>query len=163
MTIIGYIGNHSNDALSARLGWALVRLAQVGDKYRRVTHCEVLFSGSPSEATIGGASVRDGGVRIKQTSLSHGSWVVLDVPAWDRSKAWEFIASQGGMKYDWRGALATVLWLLPNSKAAWFCSEIMAFSVGLIDAHRYKPSTLFALAESLPGTRNITEEFFKGP
>lgn len=160
MIIIGYVGDHKKDTLATRLGWALVRLAQVGDLYHKVTHCEALWSGSWRQAVIEGASVRDGGVRIKVVDLTPGHWIVLDVPAWDQTRAMMFVRAKRAAPYDWRGALATVLWLLPGSKTAWFCSELLAAAAGLLDPQRYKPSTLFALAASLPGTRDITAEFF---
>jgi hypothetical protein len=161
MVLIGYIGTHRKDSLTARLGWVLVRLAQAGDTYRRVTHCDAMLSGIHADATIGGASVREGGVRIKRTELTPGSWIVLDVPAWDSATAWRRIVEAEGQPYDWRGAAATAFWFLPHSRKAWFCSELLAHAAGLIDPHRYKPSNLFAVAASLPGTRDITAEVFR--
>lgn len=161
MILLGYIGNHRKDTLSARLGWALVRMAQAGEMFKRVTHCEAALIGKASDVTMGGASLREGGVRIKRAALTPGHWVVLDVPSWDSATAWKAIVALQGRRYDWRGAAATVLWFLPHSRSAWFCSELLAHAAGLVDAHRYKPATLFALAASLPGTRDITAEFFE--
>ena len=160
MRIIGYIGRHEKDSLLARLGWGLVRLAQVGEQYRRVTHCEMLLGGTWSSALIGGASLRDGGVRIKQTDLTPGNWIVLEVPAWDEKEARRRLEAEVGAGYDKPGAMATIFWFIAHSLSKWFCSELLAYLAGLMDAHRYKPSTLFALAASLPGTRDITDEVF---
>lgn len=163
MIILGYVGNHSQDTLTARLGWALVRLAQVRETYGRVTHCEMLLEGYWRDALIAGASLRDGGVRIKQTDLTPGNWIVLDVPSWSEEEARRRLEPELGKRYDARGALATILWFVAHSLAKWFCSELLAHMAALIDPHRYKPSTLFALAASLPGTRDVTAVFFGEP
>lgn len=161
MRILGYVGDHKKDSVLARLGWGLVRLAQVGEKYQRVTHCEWLIGGDWRDALIAGASLRDGGVRMKRTDLTSGNWIVLDVPAWSDEEAMRRLKPEVGAGYDSRGAVATILWFITHSLAEWFCSELLAHLAGLFDAHRYKPATLFALAVSLPGTRDITHEVFK--
>lgn len=39
MIILGYVGNHAQDSLAVRLGWAATRLVQRG-QFARVTHVE---------------------------------------------------------------------------------------------------------------------------
>ena len=163
MIILAYIGNHRKDGTAARIGWALVRLAQIGAKFRRVTHVESLLAGPWHSATIASSSLRDGGVRIKRdVRLTPGHWIAINVPAWDTEDAIDWFEHHQGQRYDWRGALATVFWFLPQSLLEWFCNEAVAAPHGVVDGHRLTPAAFVALALSVPGSRVITEEFFKG-
>lgn len=161
MKILGYIGDHQKDGITARLGWALVRLAQVGATYRRVTHTEALLSGSAASATIASSSLRDGGVRVKTTALNPAHWVVIDVPTWDEVAAASWFEVHAGEPYDRMGAMASVLWFLPHALEAWFCNEAVGAAVGLIDPHGMPPSMFMAIARLQPGARDVTAEFFK--
>lgn len=161
MIILGYIGKHRKDDIAARAGWALVRLAQVRATYRRVTHVEAVLAGTAAACTIASASLRDKGVRIKTTDMTAGSWIAIDVPGWSSVATAEWFAEHSGERYDWRGALASVLWFLPHKAAQWFCNESIGAAVGLVDPHRLTPAAFMALAMSLPGSRDVTAEFFK--
>lgn len=163
MIVLAYIGNHRKDGITARIGWGLVRLAQIGAKYRRVTHVESLLVGPWHSASIASSSLREGGVRIKRdVRLTPGHWIAIDVPAWDTEDAIDWFAEHEGQPYDWRGALATALWFLPHGVRSWFCNEAVAAPHGVVDGHRLTPAAFIALALSMPGSRVITEEFFNG-
>lgn len=60
MKVALYCGDHKNDTLAVRLGWALTRLVQKGN-YANVTHCEaILDENADGTVTIASASIRDG-------------------------------------------------------------------------------------------------------
>ena len=164
MKVLAFIGQHNKDDITARLGWALVRLAQIGARFRRTTHVEALLHGPWYAATIASSSLRDGGVRVKRdVRLNPAHWMVVDVPAWDVNRAIDWFDIHAGAPYDWRGAVATVFWFLPDSKRSWFCNEAIAAPHGLIDAHRQTPAEFIAHCMSLPGSRDVTTEFFSTP
>jgi len=164
MIVLGYIGDHKKDTLSVRLGWALVRIAQCrSGTYRKVTHTELVLDGVTCRgATIASASIRDGGVRTKTVDLEPGNWIALEVPAWEpaRGTARAWFAQHDGEGYDAIGALATRLWWLRQVIEKWFCNEADGAAVGLLDPAQYLPAQFFAIAASLPGTRDVTAEFF---
>lgn len=162
MIVLAYVGDHRKDGLAARIGWALVRLAQIGATWRRVTHVEAVLVGRGRHCTIASASLRDGGVRIKpDADLTPAHWVAIDVPHWSTEAAIDWFTEHGGEPYDWRGALATLFWFLPHSVRSWFCNEAVAAPHGVVDGHRLTPAAFVALVLSMPGSRVITEEFFK--
>ena len=161
MKLLAFVGKHAKDDLIARLGWALVRLAQVGARYKRTTHVEALLYGPWHSAAIASSSLREGGVRVKRdVRLNPAHWLVIDVPSWDVDVAIDWFDAHKGAPYDWRGAMATVLWFLPHSPKSWFCNESVAAPFGLIDAHRMTPAEFVAVSMSLPGSRDVTSEFF---
>lgn len=164
MKVLAFIGQHSKDGPFARLFWSVVRFFQMGATYSRVTHAEALLYGTWDRAAIASASMRDGGVRTKRdVRLNPTHWLVLDVPAWEVDKAIDWFNQHDGASYDWRGALATVLWFLPHSEKSWFCNEAIAAPFGVVDAQRQMPSSFIALCMSLPGSRDVTAEFFSTP
>lgn len=164
MKVLAFTGRHTKDDLTARVGWALVRLAQAGARYKRTTHVESLLSEPWYSATIASSSLRDGGVRVRHgVRLNPAHWMVIDIPIWDVDKAIDWYASHEGARYDWRGAVATIFWFLPDSKTRWFCNEAVAAPFGLIDAHRQTPAAFIATLMSLPGSQDVTAEFFAEP
>lgn len=79
MIILGYVGNHAQDTLAVRLGWAATRLVQRG-QFARVTHVEGYYGANDQgQAIIASASLRDGGVRVKSAALDPANWVAIDV------------------------------------------------------------------------------------
>lgn len=129
MKVALFIGNHSKDSWTIRLGWFLTRLTQRG-RFRNVTHSEAILEDHPDgTTTIGSASLREGGVRMKRCTLNKSNWMVVNVPTWsaEKAKAW-FIEHQGA-KYDKRGALATILPCLGGDSNSYFCHESVGESV----------------------------------
>lgn len=155
MIVLGYIGDHAADSLSVRMGWAVTRLAQRG-RFKQVTHVEGYYGTDENgRAIIASASVRDGGVRIKHTSISMENWIAIDVPSWDAKSSIAFVKSHVGKKYDMRGALATVL-LSGHSDDRWFCNEIIGASVGVTSPEIFGPAQFMALAVSIPGAAIVS-------
>ncbi len=154
MIILGYVGDHAQDSLAVRLGWAATRLVQRG-QFARVTHVEGYYGADDQgRSIIASASLRDGGVRVKPASLTREHWLAAEVPCWDAKRSLAFILPHVGEKYDTRGALATVF-LSGQDADRWFCNEIVGASVGLISPDIFGPAQFFALALSLPGARLV--------
>lgn len=154
MIILGYVGNHAQDTLSARLGWAATRLVQRG-QFARVTHVEGYYGANDQgQAIIASASLRDGGVRVKAADLTRVNWVAVDVPCWGAKRSLAFILPHVGEKYDLRGALATVF-LSGQDDDRWFCNELLGASAGLVSPDIFGPAQFFALALSMPGARLV--------
>lgn len=69
MRVACFIGDHAKDDLLTRIGWVGTRLVQKGS-FQRVTHVEaILEEHEDGQVTIGSASLRDGGVRVKTVKL----------------------------------------------------------------------------------------------
>lgn len=131
MKLALYTSTHKLDGPMARLGWALIRLVQEG-KYADVTHVEaILEEHENGEVTIASASVRDGGVRMKRTTLNPGHWIIVDVPQWDAEKARQWFIEHDGELYDIRGAFASAMPIQWSQKGRWFCNQAVGAAVGL--------------------------------
>lgn len=135
MKVALYIGNHTKDEPSVRLGWWLTRLVQKG-QYSNVTHVEaILAEHEDGSVTIGSSTLRKeaknkkSGVRTKQTKLNPDHWIIIDVPHWDAVKAAQWFADHDGEDYDWRGAFASCMPFSWGRKNEWFCNGAVAASV----------------------------------
>ncbi len=154
MIILGYVGNHAQDTLAVRLGWAATRLVQRG-QFARVTHVEGYYGAvAEGRAYIASASLRDGGVRAKYATLDPANWVAIDVPCWDAKNSLDFILAHVGELYDMRGAVATVF-LSGQDGDRWFCNELLGASVGLVSPEIFGPAQFLALALSMPGAKIV--------
>lgn len=90
------------------------------------------------------ASKRDGNqVRQKRIDFKAGHWVRLHT-AHDPARAWAISSSYIGHPYDTLGAVMSGLHVPRHIRGAWFCSELIAHSLGLPQAHRYHPGLLWA-------------------
>lgn len=160
MIVLGYVGDHAQDTLLTRAGWAITRVAQRG-VFEAVTHVEACFGvNSAKLAHIGSASLRDGGVRVKHAWLTEGHWIAINVPTWNTDASRQFIEARIGDKYDTRGALATVL-LGGQDGARWFCNEIVGASVGLVSPEIFGPAQFMSIALSMPDA-HVIDLFKKG-
>lgn len=154
MIVLGYVGNHAQDTLAVRTGWAITRSVQRGE-FRKVTHVEACFGFNAANlAHIGSASLRDRGVRAKHAWLTKGNWVGINVPTWDADKSRTFIEDHIGELYDTRGAVATAL-LGAQDENRWFCNEIVGAAVGLVSPHIFGPAQFMAIALSMPGAHMV--------
>lgn len=170
MIVLGYIGNHRKDGFMARLGWGLIRLGQSKHRFGKVTHTEAVLCGQWWNCTIASATARDDAtIRIKTTELNPEHWIVLDVPLWDREKSETWFKANVGTPYSKLGAAASasmlVAMVLDIAKVdvltlgSW-CSRAVPESVGVQGAEDLSPSEVFTLAWALPGTVDITVQFF---
>ena len=126
----------------------------------RYSHVEYVYDYNPA-TRIGkcwASSPRDGGVRRALIALKPEHWDVYkwtgplpdslgdgsveDIFAWFTPKE--------GMKYDWIGAVATIVRLLKQSETKYFCSEILAEMFGFLKPYLFTPRKLFeALSDHL--------------
>jgi hypothetical protein len=163
MKVLAFVGQHNKDDFTARLGWAIVRLAQLGARYKRATHVESLVVGPWYSATIASSSVRDGGVRIKRdVRLDPKNWIVIDMPMWDTEDTIDWHALHDGAEYSWSGSTATIVWFLPHDKERKNCVAAVGEPHGVIDVHRMTTAAFIALCFSMGGM-DITEQFFSTP
>ncbi len=160
MLIAHYIGPAKPGAL-AYLGWWAIRLGQKGP-YSEVTHTEAIHQlHTDGSLTIASSSLADNGVRIKRTHLTPGHWIITDVPEWrtQASVDWFERAIKTGMRYDKRGALAT---MLPGNQQddKVFCTEAV-LSPFMCAPHYYSPSLGLSLCLSLG--HDVTQEVLREP
>lgn len=88
-----------------------------------------------------------GGVRVKKMELPSEKWDLIplhDATRADLDRIWQ--AAQG-KRYDWAGAIGTVL-KIRQRPDKWFCSEFCAAVMGIPDGWRFSPNDLAALAKS---------------
>jgi len=153
-----YIGDHSKDTGLDRLGCRITRWVQKGP-LGIVTHVEAIHAEhGDGSMTIASASLRDGGVRSKDVTLTPGNWMIVDVPQWSLQQSQAWFALHAGERYDLRGALAT---MLPGAGVwnRWFCNEAVGASVGLMQPGTFGPHHFAAIALTL-GT-DVTAAFFE--
>jgi hypothetical protein len=158
MLIAHYIGRHAGDTLSIRAGWAVVRAVQRGP-WRRATHVEAIHEvHDDGTVTIASSTLREGGVRSKRTTLTRGSWLVVDVPSWDVADSIALLNQTRGSRYDVRGAVATVL-PFRQRPGEWFCTEWVAAPY-LRASGLFGPAQLAAITLSI-GV-DVTENIVRG-
>jgi hypothetical protein len=149
MKVALFIGEHTKDNPTVRLGWWLTRMVQKGE-FSRVTHVEaILAEHEDGSVTIGSASLREGGVRFKRCHLTPEHWIIVDVPRWDAAKAAQWFAEHDGEKYDWRGAFASCMPFAWGRKNEWFCNGAVGESVGLNSSEIFGPSQFASICESI--------------
>ena len=158
MKIACFIGDHAKDDILTRIGWAGTRIVQKGS-FQRVTHVEaILEEHDDGTVTIGSASLRDGGVRVKTVKLNPDHWIIIDVPSWDVQQAQRWFADHAGEGYDWRGAFVSWLPFTWNREKEHFCNEAVGESVDMVDPDIYGPSEFASTALSFG--KDVTKEFF---
>lgn len=163
MKIALYIGDHKNDTLIVRLGWWLTLLTQKGSM---VTHGEVIVSeNDDGTVDIASATLRKetkngkSGVRIKKNvKLQRGKWKIIDVPAFDKSRALDWFINHEGLGYDKRGAFASILPIWWSSKDKYFCYQSICNSVGIGCGEGFTGPVFEAML--LRFGNDVTQDFF---
>ena len=96
------------------------------------------------------ASIREGCVRVKEIDFTSGHWDVIEVPWQDAELAIDRIMQHDGKAYDTWGVLAChVVSLARSHPDKWFCSELIAYGLGLPNPHLYSPGSLAATVQHL--------------
>lgn len=124
-----------------RLQDAAIRLATRG----RYSHVELVARRAVDGevARCFSSSGRDGGVRVKRILLKPESWDLVELNI-DPQGPSGFIHERLGAGYDYTGILfSQVLALGRHDESRWFCSEIIAASLGLPNPQRVSPQFLF--------------------
>lgn len=108
------------------------------------SHCELIL-GIDSQGRYGCASSSflDGGVRVKYMVLNPAHWDVIEVNG-SLVAAWTWMAQHRGQGYDLMGLAGFVARVLGHDKERWVCSEAVAAMLGLPDAWRFDPCSLWA-------------------
>lgn len=157
MKVALYTGDNTGAEFLVRLGTSATRLFQKGP-YGDITHVEAIHDEySDGTVTIVSASFRDKGVRSKRVKLNPLNWMIVDVPQWHLILSKAYLAQTIGMKYDWRGALATCLPGSPDRESS-FCNKWVGHPF-LRASETFGPHHFAAICVSL-GT-NVTKEFFE--
>lgn len=153
-----YIGRHDKDTLAVQVGWKLTKLVQSGI-FKDVTHSESILQELPDgSCRIGSSSARDGGVRTKQTPLTAGHWMIIDVPSWDVNLAelWYLDPKHRAAGYGWLSAIAAGLPFLPGGSGI-FCNQAVGAPF-LCDSRLFTPAEFACICLSFG--KDVTTEFF---
>lgn len=164
MIVLAYIGCHKGDGFRVWAGWAIIRSAQIGRKFRKVTHTELLTGGDRTAADIGSATMLDGGVvRIKRgVVLNPAHWLVFELPdtnARNSGTARKWFNAHAGERYDRRGSVGSVLYGIGQADGEWFCNEACGAALGQTDPHMMPPAGFVAWLVDL-GAVDVTSRFF---
>lgn len=104
--------------------------------------CDAIPSG-PFSWVAFSSSGRDGGVRSTLIHFDEGAWDFIPAPWADESRVQLAEASQSGLRYDWPGLfLSQVLNLRRGASRRWFCSELVAWTLGLPNPSTLSPGDL---------------------
>ncbi|SFB96938.1 hypothetical protein SAMN05216344_106135 [Polaromonas sp. OV174] len=108
------------------------------------SHVEIILGTDAAGLAIcASSSMMDGGVRIKHMRLDPAHWDVIEVGG-DAAAAWAWLAEREGQGYDYLGLLGFVARVLGHDKGRWVCSEAVAAMLGMPDAWRFDPCSLYA-------------------
>lgn len=89
------------------------------------------------------SSTYDGGVRYKYIDTYTGHWDTIPLKF---QVSEQLFLQEQGKSYDYIGLIGTVIkvpWFSRQRK--WFCSEIIAESLGLKDSWKYTPEDLYQI------------------
>lgn len=138
MIVAFYKGTHEGISGIYNRG---VRLVTHG-KY---SHCELIFNDGMSAS----ASFMDRGVRFKRISYSTVSnWDFVHVPDSLEAAAREWFNDHEGDKYDVMGNVHFLVPMVNDDKEKWCCSEAVGAALGIRDAWRFDPNSLYAILNS---------------
>ncbi|GIT92887.1 hypothetical protein JANAI62_33450 [Jannaschia pagri] len=88
------------------------------------------------------ASGRDKGVRIKEITLTPAKWDIYAVP-WAPDDAWDRAVAHVGKPYElWSMVLSQLFNFRRQDRGKWFCSELIAYALGLNMPHAKSPGDL---------------------
>ncbi len=114
------------------------------------SHCELLLGTDPLGRTIcASSSFMDGGVRVKHMVLDPAHWDVINVEG-SADQARDWLQEHHGQGYDLLGLVGFIARVLGHDKARWVCSEAVAAMLGLPDAWRFDPCSLWAALSRAP-------------
>ena len=120
------------------------------------SHCElVLGTDAQGRAICASSSLMDGGVRVKHMHLDPAHWDVIDV-AGSAAAARDWLQVHHGQGYDVLGLVGFIARVLGHDKARWVCSEAVAAMLGLPDAWRFDPCSLWAALSRAEGGVHAT-------
>ena len=164
MITLHYVGP-AKSGIAAKIGYYATRFGQrnYGKIARTITHTELFVGGRWNSASIASSSIPDKGVRVKHyVSLNPKHWIALELKGRNVDQAHAWFVHNKGCGYDLFGAMGSVVpALIRHHPAKRFCSEAVAESDGLPDAHTLNPAAFYNMQLAL-GARDITAAFFDG-
>ena len=93
---------------------------------------------------------KHGGVRLKRINVHDTSkWWLVDIVDTNPISVYNWFMRYSGAMYDWQGILGYIAWFIPNNKKRWTCHEACAASLGMSDAWRLDPASLFNVVSFL--------------
>ncbi|UWQ17836.1 hypothetical protein [Jannaschia sp. M317] len=120
------------------------------------SHCELIRTEVTPQrgdtVTCISSSGRDGGVRVKEITLEDPKWDIYAVP-WARQDAWDRAEAQLGKPYElWTMIISQLFNFRRHSRAKWYCSELVAYALGLSMPHAKSPGDLLRAIHDHRGT-----------
>lgn len=101
------------------------------------SHCELVIDG-----ICYSSSPRDGGVRMKYIYLDD-NWDSFNLlEEYTQEKALDWFVKNVSKKYDWFGAITSILPFSINASNKFFCSEACATMLGLPKPRKHTPQSL---------------------
>lgn len=136
----------------------------------RYSHVELIYYYVP-ETNIGycwTSSPRDGGVRMAIIQFHKEHWELFDYVGTLPARISEekpiqdindWFTPKAKMKYDWVGAVGSVIRMIKQIETKYFCSEIIAEFFGFFKPYLYTPKKLFnILSPYLKRFKTVEEE-----
>ena len=105
------------------------------------SHVELVFS----DGWAASASYMDGGVRLTRIEFDPARWDLVELPAHLEAGARAWFEAHLGQPYDLLGNLHFVVSPVADDKDRWFCSESVGAALGMPEAWRFDPGTLYAV------------------
>ena len=114
----------------------------------KYSHCELVIDNG-TDFDCYSSSIRDKGVRFKTMALSSDSWDLVDISHLTTVPVIKaFYAKTSGMGYDVIGLLSPVVGNL-HDKNKYFCSEWCGAAIGILEANKLSPISLYRVIKKL--------------
>lgn len=109
------------------------------------SHCELVFDEGMDSLAASSSRV-DGGVRFKQIQFTNEDWDFVEIPDELKQSAYIWFKTHVGNQYDMQGDFHFFIGPVgPDEKDhKYFCSEAVGYALGIAEAWRFDPGTLYA-------------------
>ena len=94
------------------------------------------------------ASPFEGGIRSKKNLAKPDQWDFINLII-DKKRVKKWFDDHEGRKYDYMGLFGFAIRPLTGDPKRFFCSEAIALSIGLEDAWRLDPNSLYIIVKRL--------------
>jgi hypothetical protein len=116
------------------------------------SHCEVITRESNGISLCFSSSFMDKGIREKWMVLSPELWDIQTIDyAPELVEQW--FETRLGMKYSMLGVLAFIFKRGNYDNAKYFCSDAVAYSIGIEEGWRFDPSTLKVVVDRIASNK----------
>lgn len=109
----------------------------------KYSHVEIIFSDGVSASS----SFMDGGVRFKKIGYDLENWDFLEIDVRLEEKARKWFVDHEGEKYDLLGNVHHLFSMIGDNRYRWTCSEAVAESIGVPEAWRVSPASLYGIVK----------------